>query len=243
MADFDGRICVVTGSTRGIGRAIARRLHAEGATILGWGRDSEAGAELERELAGARFVRVDVTHRDEVQDAVQMAVEEHGGIDHLVCNAGITRDALLLRMSFEDWDRVLDVNLTGTFNVVHACLRSLLRRRNASIVALSSVVADLGNPGQANYAASKAGLAGFCRSVAAEIGGRGVRFNVLSPGFVETEMTLALPEHVRDAYLARIPLKRAASPAEIADATCFLLSSRASYITGQVLGVNGGLAP
>ena len=166
-----------------------------------------------------------------------------GGIDHLVCNAGISRDALVLRLSEEDWNALLAVNLTGTFHVVQAALRSMLRRDRASIVAIASVVGETGNAGQAAYAASKAGITAFCRSLAKEVASRGLRVNVVAPGYVETEMTSRLPAEVRAAYLARIPLGRAAEAREIANVTCFLLSPRASYITGQIIGVNGGMFP
>jgi 3-oxoacyl-[acyl-carrier protein] reductase len=243
MGEFDGKVCVVTGATRGIGRAIAAALHREGGLVVGFGRDPESGPGFVDNLPGSRFRAVDVADSGAVESAVRSVVEELGGIDHVVCNAGITRDALCVRMSQEDWQTVLDVNLTGTFNVLRSCLRSMLKRPGASALALSSVVGETGNPGQANYAASKAGIVALCRSVAKEVGSRGLRINVLAPGFVETDMTKGLPEAVRASYIERIPLGRAARPEEIAGVACFLLSSRASYITGQLVGVNGGLFP
>ncbi|MCI0479710.1 3-oxoacyl-ACP reductase FabG [Candidatus Uhrbacteria bacterium] len=243
MGEFSGRICIVTGATRGIGRAISGALHEAGAIVIGFGRDEGAGRRLEQDLPGARFLAVDVADRTSVRSAVDETIASLGGVDHVVCSAGISRDALVLRLAEADWRRALDVNLSGTFHVVQAALRSLLRRTGSSVVAISSVIGETGNAGQAAYAASKAGLNGFCLSLAKEVASRGLRVNVLAPGLVETEMTEQLPAALRDAYLARIPLGRAASPREIANVALFLLSERASYITGQVIGVNGGLFP
>ena len=243
MPEFENRVCVVTGATRGIGRAIAEALYAEGAQVVGMGRDEAAGTALETDLPGARFCAVDVTDRDQVKRCVDDIVSRYGGIDHLVCNAGISRDALVLRLSEEDWNQLLAVNLTGAFHVIQAALRSMLRRERSSIVAVSSVIAETGNAGQAGYAASKAGVGALCRSLAKEVASRGMRVNVVAPGYVETDMTATLSPELRAAYLARIPLGRPADPREIANVTLFLLSPRASYITGQIIGVNGGLFP
>ena len=243
MNEFQDRVAVVTGATRGIGRAIAERLVTEGATVIGFGRNAQQGDALQSQLSGFHFLPVDVTDADRVEAAVHDVVAEYGRIDYLVCNAGITRDRLMLRMTNDDWQTVLDVNLTGAFHCIHAALRAILKSPAGSIVAISSVLGDMGNVGQANYAASKAGLVGLCRSVAKEVAGRGIRVNVVAPGYVDTEMTETLDERVQATYLDRIPLRRAASTGEIANAVCFLLSTRASYITGQVLGVNGGLYP
>ena len=243
MPEFENRVCVVTGATRGIGRSIAEALYAEGAQVVGMGRDEAAGEALETDLPGARFCAVEVTDRDQVKRCVDDIVSRYGGIDHLVCNAGISRDALVLRLSEEDWNQLLAVNLTGTFHVIQAALRPMLRRECSSIVAVSSVIGETGNAGQAGYAASKAGVGAFCRSLAKEVASRGLRVNVVAPGYVETDMTATLSPEVRAAYLARIPLGRPADPREIANVTLFLLSPRASYITGQIIGVNGGLFP
>jgi 3-oxoacyl-[acyl-carrier protein] reductase len=243
MPEFSNKVCVVTGATRGIGRAIAETLHAEGGHVVGIGRDAALGRAFEADLPGAVFLPADVSDRAQVVRAVGDVVRQFGGIDHLVCNAGISRDALVLRMSEADWDAHLAVNLTGTFHVVQASLRSMLRREQSSIVAVSSVIGETGNAGQAGYAASKAGIAAFCRSLAKEVASRGLRVNVVAPGYVETEMTATLSPEVRASYLARIPLGRPAAVREIANVTLFLLSPRASYITGQIIGVNGGLFP
>jgi len=243
MGEHDGRIALVTGATRGIGRAIAEHLIGEGATVVGVGRDAARGATLESDLGAFRFLAADVTDADQVRAVVRTTIDEVGPIDSLVCNAGITADQLMMKMSEETWSKVLDVNLNGTFHCIQAVLRPMLKRRAGAIVALSSVVGDTGNVGQANYAASKAGIVALCRSVAKEVGGRGLRVNVVAPGFVETEMTSVLPDEIREQYLARIPLRRPGTPAEIAQVVGFLLSDRASYITGQVVGVNGGLHP
>jgi 3-oxoacyl-[acyl-carrier protein] reductase len=243
MPEFENRVCVVTGATRGIGRSTAEALYAEGAQVVGIGRDEAAGKALETDLPGVRFCAVDVADRDQVKRCIDDIVSRYGGIDHLVCNAGISRDALVLRLSEEDWNELLAVNLTGAFHVIQAALRPMLRRERGSVVAVSSVVAETGNVGQAGYAASKAGLGAFCRSLAKEVASRGLRVNVVAPGYVETDMTAALSPEVRSAYLSRVPLGRPADPREIANVILFLLSPRASYITGQIIGVNGGLFP
>ena len=243
MGEFEGRVAVVTGGASGIGRGIVVRLRGAGAVVITVDRDEAAGASLERELPGSRFLRADVTVAEEMQAVAETVADEYGRIDNLVCNAGIARDRLLLRMSEEDWDQVLAVNLKGAFTSIHACLRPILKSRYGSIVAIASVIGEMGNAGQANYAASKAGLVGLCRSVAREVAGRRVRVNVVSPGFIETRMTASLSDELRADYLARIPLGRVGTPEDVAEAVTFLLSDRASYITGQVIHVNGGLYP
>jgi 3-oxoacyl-[acyl-carrier protein] reductase len=234
----------VTGASRGIGRAIAERLAAGGATVVCVARGSNADATAAAITAGggkAEARSVDVTDAAAVEALVKGVVEAHGRLDILVSNAGITRDQLMLRMKRSDWDEVLATNLTASFTLCQAALKPMIRARSGRIIAISSVVGQMGNAGQANYAASKAGLIGFCKSLAREVASRQVTVNVVAPGLIETDMTRAITEDAKTEWSAQIPLGRMGTPADIAAAVSFLASEEASYITGQVLAVNGGM--
>jgi 3-oxoacyl-[acyl-carrier protein] reductase len=244
MTRFDGKVALVTGASRGIGRAIAALLAAQGATVVAAARGDNAAATVEAiRAAGGRAeaLSLDVTDADATVAAVQQVVATHGHLDILVSNAGITRDQLMLRMKRADWDDVIATNLTAAFVLCQAALKPMIKQRGGRIVAISSVVGQMGNAGQANYAASKAGLIGFCKSLAREVGSRSITVNVVAPGFVETDMTKAVNEETQKQWAAQIPLGRLGSPDDIAAAVCFLASDEASYITGQVLAVNGGM--
>ncbi|HFC97737.1 MAG TPA: 3-oxoacyl-[acyl-carrier-protein] reductase [Thermosulfurimonas dismutans] len=244
--DLAHKVALVTGASRGIGRAVALELARAGAAVAvnytaSEGPAREVVQEIERMGGKAIPVRFDVADPEAVARGVKEVEEALGAIDILVNNAGITRDGLLVRLKDEDWERVLSVNLRGAFLVTRAVLPGMMKRRYGRIINISSVVAFSGNPGQTNYAASKAGLVGFSRSLALEVARRGITVNVVAPGFIETDMTAALPEKAREALLSRVPMGRAGTPQEVAHAVVFLASDRASYITGTVLHVNGGL--
>jgi 3-oxoacyl-[acyl-carrier protein] reductase len=240
--DLTGQVAFVTGSTRGIGRAIAEKLHAAGARVAIVGRKLEASAEVAAVLGdGAQGFGCDVAQVAQVEAAVAAAEKGLGPISILVNNAGLTRDNILLRLSDEDWNAVLEANLTGAFHTTRAVIKGMMKRRAGRIINITSVVGLTGNKGQANYAASKAGLIGFTKSVAREYASRNVLANCIAPGFISTDMTAALPAEARDALLGQIALGRLGQPADIAGAVLFLSSELASYITGQVLVVDGGM--
>jgi 3-oxoacyl-[acyl-carrier protein] reductase len=244
MTDLAGRVAIVTGASRGIGRAIASRLAARGAHVVAAARGDETGAVVEAiSAAGGRAeaAKVDVTDRASIDAMVGGALERHGRVDILVSNAGIARDQLIVRMKPADWDAVLATNLTAAFACAQAVLRPMMKQRAGRIITISSVVGQAGNPGQANYAASKAGLIGFSKALAQEVASRGITVNVVAPGLIDTDMTRALTENARDTWMEKIPLGRLGTPDDVAAAVCFLASDEAAYITGQVIAVNGGM--
>ena len=245
MKRFEGRVALVTGASRGIGEAVARRLAAEGASVVAAARSAEALDRIVGEIvrAGGKAAAqpLDLAQASSIEAAVQSALEKHGQLDVLVNNAGVTGDNLLLRMSKEAWDTVLATNLTGVFLLTQAVARSMLRRRYGRIVNIASVVGMMGNAGQANYAASKAGLIGLTKSVARELASRNITCNAVAPGFIATAMTEKMTTEAREALSGQIPLTRLGTPDDVAGAVAFLGSEEASYVTGHVLNVSGGL--
>jgi 3-oxoacyl-[acyl-carrier protein] reductase len=244
MTDIDltGQVAFVTGSTRGIGRAIAERLYASGAKVAVIGRTAETARAVAAELGDrAAGFGCDVAEAAQVDSTIAAAERALGPISILVNNAGLARDNLLLRLSEADWNTVLDANLKGAFHTTRAVIKGMMKRRAGRVINITSIVGITGNKGQANYAASKAGLIGFSKSVAKEYASRNVTVNCIAPGFIETDMTAALPHEARDALLGQIALGRLGQPADVAGAVLFLASELASYITGQVLVVDGGM--
>jgi 3-oxoacyl-[acyl-carrier protein] reductase len=234
----------VIGASRGIGRAIAIRLAGQGATVVAAARgDNAAGTVNEITASGgkAEAASLDVSDAGASAAFVSTALDRHGRIDVLVNNAGIAKDQLLLRMDRGEWDDVIGTNLTSAFTLTQAVLKPMIRQRSGRIICISSVVGQSGNPGQANYAASKAGLIGFAKAVAQEVASRNVTVNVIAPGLIETDMTRLIAENAKEQWQSKIPLKRMGTPDDIAWAVCFLASDEAAYITGQVLAVNGGM--
>jgi 3-oxoacyl-[acyl-carrier protein] reductase len=242
MFDLTGRTALVTGASGGIGAAVARALHAQGAKVVVTGRRPEPLRALAEELGAGATVHVADVADPGAADELMKAAEAAGGPDILVNNAGITRDNLALRLKDEDWDEVLRTNLTAAFRLSRAALRGMMRRRFGRIVNVTSVVAVTGNPGQANYAAAKAGMIGMTKSLAAEVAGRGITVNCVAPGFIETAMTAALDDGQRRRILERVPAGRLGTPEEIAAAVVYLAATEAGYVTGQTLHINGGLA-
>jgi 3-oxoacyl-[acyl-carrier protein] reductase len=244
MLALRDKVAIVTGASRGIGREVALMLAARGATVVAAARGDHAGGTAGAiAAAGGRGepASLDVTDTAAVDALVSGTLERHGRIDILVNNAGIARDQLLMRMKRDDWDQVIATNLTAAFACAQAVIKPMIKQRGGRIISISSVVGQTGNAGQSNYAASKAGLIGFSKALAREVASRGVTVNVVAPGLIETDMTRAITEKAQGDWTAQIPLGRLGTTADVAAAVCFLASEEASYITGQVLAVNGGM--
>jgi 3-oxoacyl-[acyl-carrier protein] reductase len=239
-----GQLALVTGATRGIGAAIALELARRGMKVVGTATTDEGAAHISSTLAafpGCAGKNLNVTDAAGIESLIDSLVKEHGGIQVLVNNAGITRDMLAMRLKDEDWDAVLDTNLKAVFRMSRGVMRTMMKQRYGRIISITSVVGASGNPGQANYAAAKAGVAGMTRALARELGSRGITVNCIAPGFIETDMTAGLPEEQQKALLGQIPLGHLGKPQDIAHAVAFVASPEAGYITGQEIHVNGGM--
>ena len=240
---LENKVALVTGASRGIGKAIAQQLVQQGATVIGTATSDKGAAAISDYLGDkGKGIALNVTDADSVQETVKSLEKEFGSNDILVNNAGITRDNLMMRMKDDEWNSVIDTNLTAIFRVCKAVVRGMMKRRNGRIINISSVVGTTGNPGQVNYCAAKAGLVGFSKSLAKEVAARGITVNCVAPGFIDTDMTKALTEEQKESIFANIPAARLGKPDEIASAVTFLASDGAAYITGETIHVNGGMA-
>lgn len=240
-----GQIALITGASRGIGAAIAQELGQQGAVVIGTATSENGALAISKTLAESGFkgegLALDVTDPAQVEAVLKTISDKYGDVTLLVNNAGITRDTLLMRMKDEDWDAVISTNLTSVYRMSQAVLRPMMKARTGRIISISSIVGHMGNPGQANYAAAKAGMAGFTKSLAAEVGSRGITVNCIAPGFIDTDMTAELPEALKAKMIERVPVGRLGSVKEIAATVAFLASPNAAYITGETIHVNGGM--
>ena len=244
MSEVQKQVALVTGASRGIGASIAQQLARDGFIVIGTATSDDGAAKISQALSafpGCRGANLNVTDASAGEALIDAIVKEHGGLQVLVNNAGITRDQLAMRMKDEDWDAVSDTNLKAVFRMSRAVIRPMMKQRYGRIISITSVVGASGNPGQANYAAAKAGVAGMTRALARELGSRGITVNCVAPGFIETDMTAALPDEQQKALLGQIPLGHLGKPEDIAHAVAYLASARAGYVTGQEIHVNGGM--
>jgi len=242
--EMHGQVALVTGASRGIGAAIAHELAARGMKVIGTATSDDGAEKITQALsqyADCKGAKLDVNDARSGEALIEAVAKEHGGVHALINNAGITRDQLAMRMKDDDWDAVLDTNLKAVFRMSRAVMRTMMKQRYGRIVSITSVVGASGNPGQANYAAAKAGVAGMTRALARELGSRGITVNCVAPGFIETDMTAALPEDQQKALLGQIPLGHLGEPADIAHAVAWLVSPQAGYVTGQEIHINGGM--
>ena len=243
MQSLTEQVALVTGASRGIGRAIAESLVAQGAFVIGTATSEQGAAAIDEYLGdNGKGIALNVTDTEQLTDTIKGLEKEYGKIDILVNNAGITRDNLMMRMKDDEWEAVINTNLSAVFRVCKAVIRGMMKRRNGRIINISSVVGTTGNPGQVNYCAAKAGLVGFSKSLAKEVAARGITVNCVAPGFIDTDMTKALTDDQKQAIFANIPAERLGKPEEVAAAVSFLASPGAAYITGETIHVNGGMA-
>ncbi|MGM0428991.1 MAG: 3-oxoacyl-ACP reductase FabG [Pseudomonadota bacterium] len=243
MQNFENKVALVTGASRGIGKAIAETLASQGAKVIGTATSDKGAAAISEYLgSNGEGLALDVTDSESLQQTIKDIEKKYGSIDILINNAGITRDNLMMRMKDDEWDAVLNTNLSAVFKVCKAVVRGMMKRRNGRIINISSVVGTTGNPGQVNYCAAKAGLVGFSKAMAKEVAARGITVNCVAPGFIDTDMTKSLNDEQKQAIFDNIPAARLGEPKEIAAAVAFLASEGAAYITGETIHVNGGMA-
>jgi 3-oxoacyl-[acyl-carrier protein] reductase len=241
MFSLEGKVVLVTGASRGIGKAIASQLKALGGTVIGTATSEHGAENISEYLGEGRGLVLNVTDDESISALFDVIKKEHGGVDILVNNAGITRDNLMMRMKNDEWNDIIDTNLTSVFKISKAVLRAMMKKRHGRIINIGSVVGTMGNAGQVNYAAAKAGLIGFTKSMAREVASRGITVNTVSPGFIDTDMTQSLTDEQKEGIFSQVPANRLGKPEEIANTVAFLASDGAAYITGETIHVNGGM--